>query len=98
MKKHVVFQSGAAIYGVGRTRKSAIADARKWGATGEIRDFPSDGSTTIGYLYIAPCTDALYSAVRKHGGDIGYSACADSDGIDVGLDDVVLMPHYGNNR
>lgn len=72
---YAVVQDGCAIFGVGRTRRSAIADARKWTDNlepSEIYDMPSSGAV-LGEFYVAPCTKALAERVLISGGQIKYA-------------------------
>jgi hypothetical protein len=73
---YAIYQSGAAIYGVGATPEAAWQAAREWldpdTTLEDIHPAVQRGEVP-GALYLRPCSEALAEAVRAEGGAQSYT-------------------------
>lgn len=73
----VIHQDGYAIFGVGKTERSAKIDARKW------VDFDEHGKKSLDGLDVVPCTIGVYNGIKNDTIDSqgrGYSVVTDTHG------------------
>lgn len=69
---YCVFEYGSAIYGVGKTKESAIKNAKEYLSNDSyIPDF-CGYNMTYGNVYVIRCSKRLYDKVIINGGIIGY--------------------------
>ena len=72
-----VYQDGYAIFGVGKTERSAKMDARKW------VDVDDNGKKDLSGLDVVSCTIGVYDGIRNDTIDSqgrGYSVVRDTHG------------------
>mgnify|MGYP001572811379 CR=1 FL=1 len=73
---YAIYQSGYAVYGVGRTPLGALREANKW-LDAPVRladlDTPSENGEVDGRFVLRRCSQALYNEVRNSGGDVHYT-------------------------
>ena len=73
-----VYQDGYAIFGVGKTERSAKMDARKW-----VSDVDDHGKKDLSGLDVVSCTIGVYDGIRNDTIDSqgrGYSVVRDTHG------------------
>jgi hypothetical protein len=85
---YAVYQSGAALLGVGLTTTAAVQDAERWSdrALSSLTSYGLDGprGETRGAYYLRPCTLELYAAVQA--GDRSLPYAVDAEGYLAVLD------------
>ena len=74
---YAVYQSGAALLGVGRTSIEALREAELWSdrALTPLTSYGLDGprGETRGAYYLRPCTSELYTIVQAGDRSIPYA-------------------------
>ena len=75
---YVVIQKGVCIFGTGKTKEEAVADAKEWldrdapEQDWDVEDFPSYCESDHGDLVLVPATPDLVLRVQDEGGDVAY--------------------------
>ena len=74
-KYYAVYQSGHAIYGVGKTASEAIENAREWVDDGDFleSELIDRSQASSGDMVIGECSEALFNEVNERGGDVVFS-------------------------